>query len=67
MGGERLRDSALRPETVYSLLTVDIPPGQHGVLLRWGDTPVRLLGKVLSLVSLLLVVALSVPWRMLGN
>jgi hypothetical protein len=65
--GERLPDSALRPETVYGLLTVDIPPGEHHVLLRWGDTPVRLLGKTLTLVCLALAVALVVPWRTLGK
>jgi hypothetical protein len=58
--GERLPDSALRPETVYGLLTVDVPPGEHHVLLRWGDTPVRLTGKVLTLVSLAIALALVV-------
>ena len=64
--GERLPDSALRPETVYGLLTVDVPPGEHHILLRWGDTPVRLTGKILTLVSLaaaLALVALPLPLR----
>ncbi len=62
--GRRLPESALRPETVYGLLTVDIPPGEHHVLLRWGDTPLRLTGKVLSLVSLAIALVLLVsPWR----
>jgi hypothetical protein len=56
--GERLPDTALRPETVYGLLTVDIPPGEHHVLLRWGDTPLRLSGKILTLSSLALALAL---------
>jgi hypothetical protein len=63
--GERLPDSALRPEGVYGLLTVDVPAGEHHVLLRWGDTPVRLSGKVLTLFCLALAVALVVPWRSL--
>ena len=65
--GERLPDSALRPETVYGLLTVDIPPGEHHVLLRWGDTPVRLVGKTLTLVCLALAVALVASSRFLGK
>jgi hypothetical protein len=66
LDGQRLPDSALRPETVYGLLTVDIPPGEHHVLLRWGDTPVRLTGKVLTLVSLAVAMALAVlPQRIL--
>ncbi len=56
--GERLPDAALRPETVYGLLTVDVPPGEHHVLLRWGDTPLRLAGKALTLLSLGLALAL---------
>jgi hypothetical protein len=58
--GERLPDSALRPEGVYGLLTVDIPPSEHHVLLRWGDTPLRLTGKILTLACLGLAVALVV-------
>ena len=50
--GERLPDSALRPETVYGLLTVNVPPGEHLVLLRWSDTPLRLKGKILPFLSL---------------
>jgi hypothetical protein len=56
--GVRLPDSALRPETVYGLLTVDIPAGEHRLLLRWGDTPVRLLGKLLTLACLVLSLVL---------
>jgi hypothetical protein len=59
LDGERLPDAALRPETVYGLLTVDVPPGEHHVLLRWGDTPVRLTGKILTLVSLALALVLA--------
>jgi hypothetical protein len=58
--GQRLPDSALRPETVYGLLTVDVPPGEHHVLLRWGDTPLRLTGKVLTLLSLVTALALVI-------
>ena len=56
--GERLSDKALRAEGRYGLLTVDVPPGEHRVLLRWGDTPVRLAGKALTLGSLALALVL---------
>jgi hypothetical protein len=58
--GERLPDDALRPETGLALLTVDVPPGEHHVLLRWGDTPLRMTGKALTLFSLVLAVGLVV-------
>ncbi len=61
--GQRLPDAALRPETVYGLLTVDIPPGEHHVLLRWGDTPLRLAGKMLTVSCLVLAAGLMAPWR----
>jgi hypothetical protein len=56
--GERLPQDALRPEGVHGLLTVDIPAGEHHVLLRWGDTPLRLIGKSLTLACLLLALVL---------
>jgi len=65
--GRRLADGELRPETVYGLLTVDIPPGEHHVLLRWGDTPLRLAGKALTLGCLLLAGGLVRPWPALGK
>ncbi len=58
--GERLPNEALRAETVYGLITVDVPPGEHRVLLRWGDTPLRLAGKGLTLFSLAIAIGLVV-------
>ncbi|MFN2240967.1 MAG: hypothetical protein ACK2U2_01685, partial [Anaerolineae bacterium] len=58
--GERLPDEALRAETPYGLITVDVPPGEHQVLLRWGDTPLRLAGKVLTLTCLVWAIGLVV-------
>jgi len=57
--GDRLPDEELRPETVYGLLTVDVPAGEHRVLLRWGDTPVRTAGKALTVICLVLALALT--------
>jgi hypothetical protein len=65
--GERLPASALRPQGVHGLLVVDVPPGEHHLLLRWGDTPVRLAGKLLSLASLGLAAAFAVPWPVRGG
>ncbi len=65
--GERLPEERLRPEGVYGLLAVDIPAGEHDVLLRWGDTPLRLVGKALTVGCLLLALALVVPWKRLGK
>ncbi len=64
--GQRLPEAALRPETVYGLLTVEVPPGEHRVLLHWGDTPLRLAGKALTLACLAGAVVLVVAgafWR----
>jgi hypothetical protein len=58
--GERLPEEALRPETVYGLLTVNVPPGEHRVLLRWGDTPLRTAGKALTLACLAIAIGLVV-------
>jgi hypothetical protein len=60
--GEPLLDSALRPDGPYGLLAVDTPPGEHHVLLRWGDTPVRLAGKAVTLACLALALVLLGPW-----
>jgi hypothetical protein len=60
--GERLPASALRPQGAYGLLVVDVPPGEHHLLLRWGDTPLRLAGKLLTLACTLAALALLV-WR----
>jgi hypothetical protein len=65
--GQRLPETALRPETVYGLLTVDVPPGEHRVLLRWGDTPLRLAGKALTVACLLAAVLLVVAARRRGS
>ena len=66
--GELLPEWALRPEGPYGLLTVDVPPGEHHILLRWGDTPLRLIGKTLTLTCLALALILVVqPWRFFGK
>jgi len=56
--GERLPESALRPEGPYGLLTIDLPGGEHRVLLRWGDTSVRAAGKAITVACLALALAM---------
>jgi uncharacterized membrane protein len=46
------------PSGPYGLITMLVPAGEHHVAIRFGDTPVRTLGTVISVVSLLLVVGL---------
>ncbi|MFB0537812.1 MAG: hypothetical protein ACETWR_22835 [Anaerolineae bacterium] len=41
----------IRPEAPYGLITLDVPAGEHQVKIRFGDTPVRVVGKVISLLS----------------
>lgn len=42
----------IRPEAPYGLITLDVPAGEHRVKIRFGDTPIRLAGKAISLLSL---------------
>ena len=44
-----------RYESPYGLITVDIPAGEHTVLLRMGSTPVRTAGTIISALALLTV------------
>ncbi len=47
----------------YGLITVDVPAGQHTLVLQMGSTPARLAGSLLSLLSLLAVVGCLVARR----
>jgi MFS family permease len=42
----------VRPEAPYGLITLDVPAGEHQVKIRFSDTPVRVVGKAISLLSL---------------
>jgi hypothetical protein len=41
----------ISPEEPYGLITLDVPAGEHQVKIRFGDTPIRVVGKVISLLS----------------
>jgi hypothetical protein len=49
------------PSTTLGLLTVDLPAGDHRLLLRWRGTPLQQTAGFASLAALL--VALGVAWR----
>jgi hypothetical protein len=62
--GQRVPNSEMQIVPPYGLLAVDVPPGEHHVLLRWGDTPLRLAGKVTTLAGLVLaLVLIALPQR----
>jgi hypothetical protein len=51
------------PSGPRGLITLRVPPGEHQVAIRFGDTPVRLAGTALSVVSLVAaVLILSRRW-----
>jgi hypothetical protein len=41
----------IRPEQPYGLITLDVPAGEHQVKIRFGDTPIRVVGKGVSVLS----------------
>ena len=55
-----------RPTAPYGLITVDIPAGDHTVLLRMGSTPPRTLGGLISIgalgAALFLIFSSSIPF-----
>jgi len=48
------REVGIYPSAPYGLITMKVPAGEHHVSIRFGDTPVRLLGALVSVASLLL-------------
>ena len=60
------REVGIYPAGPYGLITMKVPSGQHSVLIRFGDTPVRLLGALVSVVSLLLGVGILI-WQWVGE
>ncbi|MGC8879682.1 MAG: 6-pyruvoyl-tetrahydropterin synthase-related protein [Anaerolineae bacterium] len=50
-----------RHEPPYGLITVDVPAGEHHLVLRMGSTPPRIIGGVISLLAGVLILALGMP------
>lgn len=59
----RLDDEStpIRPSGRFGLIALDVPAGEHVVSLRFGDTSVRMVGKLISLCCLVLAVWLAIP------
>ncbi len=53
LDGETIPHRATAP---FGLITVDVPAGEHRLLLRMGTTPPRVIGGILSLLGLLFIV-----------
>ena len=51
----------IRPEGKYGLIALEVPKGQHRVILRFEDTPLRFWAQILSLVSFAVAIALLAP------
>ena len=47
------RPVPIRPEGRYGLITLEVPPGEHRVLIRFEDTPLRFWAQLVSLISIL--------------
>jgi hypothetical protein len=52
-----------QPSGPWGLLSVDLPAGDHRVMARFGETPLRLFADILSLLSLAICVAGMVAYR----
>jgi hypothetical protein len=57
----------IRISQPYALIEVSIPPGAHTLLLRFEDTPVRLLANGLSLAALLVTLIILVRSRLTAS
>jgi hypothetical protein len=54
------REVPVYPSGELALLTVDVPPGEHTVLVQFEDTTVRLIGNAVSLLTALGLIALAI-------
>jgi hypothetical protein len=54
------RETDIYPGGPFGLITLHVPPGQHQVQIRFGDTPARRLGTALTVVSLGVALALLI-------
>jgi len=59
--------TVIKTEKGVGAMLVDIPMGKHTLILRFEDTPIRYYSKIISLVSLLVMVFLLLfPWEKIG-
>ena len=48
------QSAPIRPSGRFGLIALDVPAGERHVSLRFRDTPIRIIGKVISLGCLIL-------------
>jgi hypothetical protein len=60
------REAGIYPSGPYGLVTLQVPPGEHHVTIRFGETPVRLLGTATTVASLVVALALLIWTRVKG-
>jgi hypothetical protein len=53
------QETEIYPGGPYGLITLMVPPGQHLVSIRFGDTPARTVGKVVTVAGLLIAAGLA--------
>ncbi len=61
------RPVAISPDPPSGLIGMDVPAGEHEVVLRFGPTPVRRLATAISLAAALVVAALASVGRLPGG
>jgi hypothetical protein len=54
------------PSGPHGLITLQVPPGEHHVAVRFGHTPVRLIGTAITVGSLALALVI-LAWKRAGN
>jgi hypothetical protein len=65
-GGPIIRELPIVPHGTLGKITVTVPEGDHYLLLRFEDTPVRVMGKCLTALSFLVVFA-ALGWKASGR
>ncbi len=58
---------AIRTTQFEGWMEVPVPQGEHFLEVRFEDTPVRVVSKWISLVTLLAIVVAAVGWRLVGR
>jgi hypothetical protein len=60
------REVEIHPSGPHGLITLQVPPGEHHVAVRFGHTPVRLIGTAITVVSLSLAIVI-LAWKRVGD
>jgi len=60
---EIVRELEIKIEPPYGRIKVTLPQGEHGILLRFQDTPPRIAGTIISALALLIALGLAVYAR----